>query len=124
MNDSQSPNEFTVLDWVGCVWVVMWILPLFFLNRITPSFLEMFSSMGCALPVLSIIVLKPWFGPLLGIVSAGIFSLQWVEWFHKRLLRRRLIVVLSYIIASLFDAICFIALYLPIFRMASPIGVG
>jgi type II secretory pathway component PulF len=100
----------------------MWILPLFFFYFIAATFKEMFVSMGAGLPPLTLIALKPWFGPLLGIVSAGIFSLQWVEWFHKRLLRRRLIVVLCYIIVSVFDAVCVIVLYLPIFKMAQAIG--
>jgi len=100
----------------------MWILPFFFLNLITSTFREMFFSMGCALPVLTSIVIQSWFGPLLGVICTGIFALQWVDWFHKRLLRRRLIVVLSFIIASAFNAVCVKALYLPIFKMASVMG--
>jgi hypothetical protein len=123
MNNTQSPNEFTILDWIGCVLVGMAILHLFYFY---PSFTavasDMFTALGGELPLLTAIALKPWFGPLIGAFCTGIFALQWVGWFRKRLSRRRMIVVASFIIAVFFDSLCVLALYLPIFRMAKVVG--
>ncbi len=122
MHESQSGNAFTVLDWIGVVYTVGQIIGLFLFPTIAVAFADMYVDFGGALPLLTRVVTQPWFSIVLGAICLSVFSLQWLQFFKSRLKRRRAVVVLSFLLASAAMAVCVIGLYLPIFKMASPIG--
>ena len=122
MNKSQAINEFTILDWIGIVYIVGHILGLFAFPKMALTFNEMFMEFGGSLPVLTEIVINPWFSMLLGLACICIFSLQWLKPIKSSIRRRRAVIVLSFIGATISFAICIIGIYQPIFKMASPIG--
>jgi type II secretory pathway component PulF len=121
MSENGTINRFTVLDWIGVVYVVANIIALFLFPRIAFTFEKMFEDFGGPLPAMTRIVLKPWFSILLGIFCTGIFSLQWVKPIKISLKLRRTVIVLSIFAASAAYALCIIGLYQPIFKMAGSI---
>ena len=118
MIESEPKNEFTVLDWIGCVLTAIMILILFGFPVTAAAFSEMFEDFGGELPTLTAIVLIPWFAPLLGALAACIFVMQWIDWAKHHLKRRRILVAGSFLFALISFCICRLALYLPIFKMA------
>jgi hypothetical protein len=122
MRESESANAFTVLDWIGVVLTMGQIMGLFFFPTIAVAFADMYADFGGSLPLLTRFVTQPWFTIVLGVICLSVFSLQWLKFFKSRLKRRRAVVVLSFLLASAAMAVCVIGLYLPIFKLASPIG--
>ena len=118
MEKSESLNEFTILDWIGFFYILVHISGLFYFSKVAINFNEMYESFGKNLTTLTTIVLKPWFSTMLGIICLGIFSLQLINYIKISLKRRRAVVVISFIISSVFLAVCTIGAYQPIFRMA------
>ncbi|MDH3348816.1 MAG: hypothetical protein OEM02_12065 [Desulfobulbaceae bacterium] len=118
MAKNETLNEFTILDWIGFFYILVHISGLFYFSEIAFNLNEMYQNIGKDLPTLTIIVLKPWFSTMLGIICLGIFSLQLINYIKISLKRRRAVVVLSFIISSVFLALCTIGAYQPIFRMA------
>lgn len=124
MDNSGNKNEFTILDWIGIIFVAGNIIGLFFFPKIALAFHEMFEGFGGSLPTLTQIVTKPWFSILLGILCLGIFSLQWFNpmKMNNRLKWRRWVILLSFLTSSAASAICIFGLYQPVFNAASPIS--
>jgi hypothetical protein len=122
MRESESANAFTVLDWIGVVLTMGQIMGLFFFPTIAVAFADMYADIGGSLPLLTRFVTQPWFTIVLGVICLSVFSLQWLKFFKSRLKRRRAVVVLSFLLASAAMAVCVVGLYLPIFKLASPIG--
>ena len=118
MTESEPKNEFTVLDWIGCVFAAVQTLVLFSFSTVAAAFSEMLADFGGELPTLTTIVVTPWFAPLLGAFSVCIFALQWLEWAKHHLKRRRMIVAVSFAFSLISCCICVYGLYLPIFKMA------
>jgi hypothetical protein len=122
MNRSGQTNEFTILDWIGIIYVVIHIIGLFIFPKIALAFGEMFADFGGSLPNLTQFVIKPWFSISLGIICLCVFSLQWLNPVRNSLKRRRAVIVLSFLTASASSAICIIGLYQPVFRAAGTVG--
>lgn len=122
MDKSGQTNAFSILDWIGIIYVVMHIIGLFVFPKIALAFGEMYADFGGSLPNLTQIVIKPWFSISLGIICLCIFSLQWLTPVRNSLKRRRAVIVLSFLTATASSALCIIGLYQPVFRAAGAIG--
>lgn len=121
MNRIEHANTFTVLDWIGIVYVVGSILGLFVFPKIALIFNKMFMDFGGVLPTLTEVVLKPWFSIVLGLICLCIFSMQWLPAIKGNINRKRAVIILSFLAISAALAICMIGLYLPIFKMAGSV---
>ena len=113
--------DFTVLDWVGLVLV---LLPVSFLLTwpwlLAPAYRSMFSDFGGELPLLTQLVLSPWLTLAFAVVSLGLVG-------GAALLRgasignRRALAVVAFVVALVGVAMCFLGVYLPIFQLADAI---
>jgi hypothetical protein len=123
MSESQAIQKLTILDWVGITFVIFQIIGLFAFPKLALAFKDMFTDFGGPLPLLTRVVIKPWFSILVGIVCSGVFLLQLLDPIKSRIGRRRTVIVLSFLVALAGYAICIVGLYLPIFKIAGSISV-
>ncbi len=120
-SDSSAGAEFTVLDWIGLVVV---LLPVSFLLTwpwlLAPSYRLMFSEFGSELPLLTQLVLSPWPPLAFAVISVGLVA-------GATLLRgasignRCALAVAAFVVALVGVAMCFLGVYLPIFQLANSI---
>src|ERR1039457_3378512 len=122
MSKINSSSDFSILDWIGVVYIFMQIMGLFYFPQSAARLRELYNEIGGNLPMLTTLVLKPWFSISLGIVSLSIFSLQWHKSIKLSLRKRRAVVVFSFIFVTTVITVCIIAIYLPIIILASPIS--
>jgi hypothetical protein len=122
MSKIESSSEFNILDWIGVVYIFMQIIGLFYFSQTAARFRELYNELGGTQPMLTTLVLKPWFSISLGIVSLIIFSLQWHKSIKVSLKKRRAVVVFSFIFVTTVITVCIIAIYMPIIKLASPIS--
>jgi hypothetical protein len=122
MDKYGQTNAFSILDWIGIIYVVLHIIGLFMFPNIALAVGEMFADFGGSLPNLTQIVIKPWFSISLGIICLCIFSLQWLNPVRNSLKWRRAVIIISFLAATASSAICIIGLYQPVFRAADAIG--
>lgn len=111
-------NEFTILDWVGIIYIVCHFSFLFLFPLFASTFQEIYLDFGGSLPAITELVLHPWFPILLGFFCVGIFSLQWFGPIKHSLKRRRAVIVCSFTLTLSISAFCVIALYKPLFMLA------
>ena len=91
-------------------------------TRVAAEKEEMFLEFGGTLPTLTKNVINPWFTITLGMLSLSIFSTQWLKPVKASIKRRRAVIVISFVTASVSFAICIVGLYQPIFRLAGSVG--
>lgn len=122
MSDAVKSNEFTILDWIGIVYIVMHICWIFYFSSVVARFGDMFQEWGGSLPMLSILTLKPWFLITVGIISLGMFLLLWHKSIKYSLKKRRAVIVISFVLTLTASALCAIGIYLPVLKLASPVS--
>jgi len=88
------------------------VAALFAVANVTPVFAKMFAEFGSNLPVLTRIVLLPWFPIALGVLPASVVIYTIVADEIDDARRRRLLVIAS-VFAALGWATCVVAMYLP-----------
>ena len=115
-------KDLAILDRIGIVYFIGNMLALLIFPIIASTFNVMFIEIGGSLPILTQIVIRPWFSILLGIICLFAFLLRWSKPVKGRLMRQRAILVLSILAVSAAMAICVIGIFQPIFRMASLVG--
>lgn len=118
LQQNTHSNEFTILDWVGIIYIVCHFPFLFLFPLIASRFQQMFIEFGGSLPATTELVLHPWFPILLGVFCVGIFSLQWIKPIKHSLRRRRAVIVCSFTLTLSTAAFCVTALYQPLFILA------
>jgi hypothetical protein len=116
-----STTEFIVLDWLGCVMVILLILILFLWPIAVSPLFKAYKDFGGSLPILTVFASKFWFSPFFGIFANILFLLQWHRLVKNNLRRRRGWIVFTFIFALFAHGICVIAIYLPIIKIAMPI---
>ena len=61
MSKINSSSDFTILDWIGVVYIFMQIMGLFYFPQTAARLRELYNEIGGNLPMLTTLVLKPWF---------------------------------------------------------------
>ena len=122
MNGKISTNKMTVIDRIGMVYVVSNILGLLLFPRIANAFSGMFQDFGGELPVLTLLVLNPWFSIQFAVSGAVVFCLQWHKGIKTNIKQRRLILIIAFVIVVTATMVCVIGLYLPILAMSEALG--
>ena len=118
MNEKISANKMTIIDRIGMVYIVSNILGLLLFPNVANTFRGMFQDFGGELPVITLLVLKPWFSIMFAVSGAVVFSLQWHKKIKTNIKHRRTVVIAAFIIVVTAAAVCVIGLYLPIFTMS------
>ncbi len=113
-------SQLTAFDWIGIVLVAV-VASLLFTVPIAsaPTFEKMFREFSVELPPLTRLVLRPWFA-----IGGGLASLATCALAAKRSLsiaKRRLFIVLGFVVGLAAIALCLIGLYLPVFQLAGSI---
>ena len=115
-------KELTALDWIAVVLVgVGALFCIGFPFLIAPAFAAMFADFGTreALPQLTRLGLTIWFPLMLGLNPASIafYALSG----HHTLGRRRLLIVVAFVLSLLASGLCLAAMYAPVFALAGKI---
>lgn len=121
MRDSDNPlEELTALDWIAVVGVCAAALFCFQFPFLTaPHFAKMFADFGGELPDLTQLAMTTWFPLMLGLNPASIV-------FHAlsgkhTLGRRRLLIVVAFVVGLIACGVCLVAMYAPVFAIAGRI---
>lgn len=122
MKDPRDPiAELTVLDWVGVVLVGLGCLfCALFPFLVAPAFARMFAELKSAeLPDITQLGLTVWFPLMLGLNPASIvfYALSG----RLTLGRRRLFLVLAFLLSMAASGVLLYAMYAPIFQLAGNI---
>lgn len=116
-------QTFTVLDWIGTVIVALVIILLGVLAPISAStFRLMFEDFGGQLPGFTVLVLRPWFGPLLAVVPVTLVVLALGPLRTRGIGLRRLLVVVAFVLGLLACGCWVSGVYLPVFALAGAVG--
>ena len=122
MYSADKSNEFTILDWIGIAYIVMHICGIFYFSIVVAKIGNMLRDFGGTPPMLSTLSVNPLFLITAGIVSSCMFSLLWHKSIKFSLKRRRAVIVISFILTLSASALCVIGIYLPVLKLASPVG--
>jgi hypothetical protein len=115
-------QAFTILDWIGVVVTVLALLGTCVLSLNAGVFGGMFKDLGTrGLPLLTRLVLRPWFGFLLALPSAAMVTVAVLRHQRSSLGRRRALVVVAFVLALLAAGVILVGLYQPIFSMAGAV---
>lgn len=118
MNDEIS--ELSALDWIGVGLVGLGSLFCFlFPFLIAPAFKQMFADFGGELPDLTQLGLTVWFPLMLGLNPASVAFYAVAGPLTPG--RRRVFIVLAFVLSLAACAVCLVAMYAPIFAMAGKI---
>jgi hypothetical protein len=114
-----SPQQFTVLDWIGTLVTGSTIAGLMLFP--VGSFRTVFHDLGSPqdLPLLTRIALFPGFPLILALPALVSFALGLRP--RHRLSQRRMWIVAAFSLGCLGSALCVVAMYLPIFTLAGKI---
>lgn len=119
--DTQKPEPFTILDWVGAVVAGFSALGLLAFPVAGRSFATMFKDLGSPerLPALTRLAISGWFPVVLGlVVGAGVtFGVRRAS----ALGRRRAWIVGAFVVGGVGFALCLVGVYLPIFAVAGAV---
>lgn len=112
-------NAFTVLDWIGTALAASALVGLAALPL--GGFRAMFRDLGSpeTLPLLTRVALLPGFTLVAALPSAALLALG--LWRSQPLVRRRVGVALSFVLACVAIGVTLLAMYLPVFAMAGAI---
>ena len=114
-------GTLTVLDWLGGVWIGFAILGLIMFPVVASFFHSTYADFGDVdLPVLTVFVTQLWVAPVLALVPFALLT-------HGlrvkvELNRRRFLLVVTGVIATVLLAVCFIGVYLPLFDLAEVVN--
>jgi hypothetical protein len=114
-------NRLTILDWIGIVYTVINIIGIFFFSIAAARLGDSFEMMGVNLSMVTILTTNPWFLIVAGIISTIIFSLIWHKDISTNLTRKRLVIVVAFVITSSAIVLCFVGIFLPLLKLASPV---
>lgn len=114
-------QDFTVLDWVGTIMSAVGVI--FLLSwpwTYGRAFSSMFADVGGPLPAITSIAIGGWIAPLVGIVAGALIV---SGCFRKAasLNRRRVSIVIGFVVAFGGVAFCLWATYLPIMDLAGAV---
>ncbi|MFO0722199.1 MAG: hypothetical protein U1E65_00365 [Myxococcota bacterium] len=117
----QAEQELSAGDWIGAVvgglvTFVLFVFPI----AIGPTFERMFQDFGGTLPKVTELVLQIWFAPLLGVLPLGLLAFGLAQ---GPLRRRRLALVLAFLVGATELGLVIWAVYLPVFALAGRIEV-
>jgi hypothetical protein len=114
-----TPQQFTVLDWIGAVITGLTIVGLMMFP--IGSFRTMFQDFGSPhdLPLLTRVALFPGFPLILALPAVVAFVLGLRP--RHPLSQRRMWIVAAFSLGCLGSALCLVAMYLPIFTLAGNI---
>jgi len=119
MNKTVMADDFTVTDWIGFVYIVMFIIGLFGFPILAAEFRDMYQDFGETLPILTTLALIPWISISLGIASLSVFSLLWHKSIKASLMKQRAVLVISFIFSGATFGVCCFAIFQPIFNISS-----
>ena len=119
MNKTEMANDFTVLDWIGFIYIMIFIIGLFGFPILAAAFRDMYQDFGETLPILTTLVLMPWLSISLGIASIAVFSLLWHKSIKSSLIKQRAVIVISFIFSGATFGVCFFGIFQPIFNISS-----
>jgi len=115
-----AAGSFTILDWLGTIVAGGAVVALLVFPGFAGHFEAMYRDFGDgALPLLTLMVLRPWVPPLLAVPPLVLLVLGLRP--APSLGRRRLLVVAAFVLASLLVALCVAGVYIPIFELAGDI---
>ena len=118
-NSDTGSHDLTVLDWIGVAIAALAAAALAsFPVTIAPTFRGMFHDFSTALPGVTSLVLTSWWAPTIALVAGGCVATAIGLHYQLTLGRRRLLVLLGFLIALTGVGITVIGMYLPIFQVA------
>jgi hypothetical protein len=121
-NSDTLPHDFTVLDWIGVAVVAVAAATLAsFPLTIAPTWRGMLDEVGGGVPTFTALVLGLWWAPTLGLVAAGCVATAIGLREQVTLSRRRLFVVVGFVVALVGVGITIVGVYLPVLAMADAV---
>lgn len=120
MRQAVTPSplaELTVLDWIGAVVASLSALALLAFPLVGSVFAATFRDLGeGSLPLPTRLALSGWLPMGLGVLVAAGIGVGVLR--RDSLAARRAIIVGSFVVGAAAFALCLVAMYLPIFRLA------
>lgn len=115
MDEESRELQVTALDWIGVMVVACAVLALFAMPFLTPQFGQMFAEFDNPLPVLTRMVLAPWFPPALSVLPLGCL---WVAFRAPSMSRRYVSLMGAFVLGYVSILVCIVGLYLPVFTFS------
>ena len=113
-------SQLTALDWIG---VTLVVFPCLFCMQfpfvLAPIFAGLLADMGGPVPPLTTLVLQPWLAPTLAVVPLLVLAAGLLM--RLSIGRRRLLIVVAFVVGASIAGLCLAGLYAPIFSLAGRI---
>ena len=123
MSNPKEAGVLTALDWIAfALTEIMGVVLVVLMPLLAAHFMSMFQDLGANLPVFTILAVKPWLGPVLGLLVAAMGALGALPILGLSLGARRALIVTGFLLGLVSGVLWFVALYLPIFQMAEAVA--
>jgi hypothetical protein len=121
-NAALRTHAFSALDWLGLIAAALVVaaVGLYLPLIVRPRFVAMFADFGGPLPLVTRLVVRPWFLPLVATVPAALLVVAVVRRASRPSVRRGLVVA-AFALALVQGAFSVWALYAPIFALADAV---
>jgi len=120
MSNTDTANRFTILDWIGIVYIILNIIGVFLFSIAAAMVGDSFKRFGGELSIVTVLATNAWFLVIAGIISMLTFSLVWHKNISANLNSKRLVIVIAFVVTSMAIALCFAGIFLPLLKLASP----
>jgi hypothetical protein len=122
LTEQRVATKFTVLDWIGIVYILVQAVGLLYLPAAAASFGAYTEDMGGTLPTITVLILSPWFTYSLLPITLLIFSLQWYKDIKHSLKLRRIAIASSFAFQQLAYGVFLLGMYAQYYKLFSPVG--
>ncbi|MBW2276224.1 MAG: metallophosphoesterase [Deltaproteobacteria bacterium] len=123
-SDTRTPraaSKFSAMDWIGVVVTGLAAFSVMLVPRIVaPPIVSMYEDFDATLPTITLLVISGWFPLLLGQLPLASLLLALLR--RHSMSAARMLVVIGFVLALVFGAVCWYGLYAPIFELAGAVS--